>query len=97
MEQCSDTIFCGAKLRGATRSAGSGRMNTAEINDAGSSNIDTRLIHRLFAVPRLPSTQDAIIKNGRKQREKLGEMCLHYSAHFFCRFIPVHGGVCYYH
>jgi hypothetical protein len=42
MEQCSDTIFCGAKLRGATRSARSGRMNTAEINDAWSSNIDAR-------------------------------------------------------
>jgi hypothetical protein len=32
MEQCSDTIICGAKLRGATRSAGSRRMNTVEIN-----------------------------------------------------------------
>jgi hypothetical protein len=30
MEQCSDADFRGAKLRGATRSAGSGRMNTAE-------------------------------------------------------------------
>jgi hypothetical protein len=32
IEQCSDTKLRGAKLRGATRSAGSGRMNTAEIN-----------------------------------------------------------------
>jgi hypothetical protein len=31
-------------LRGATRSAGSGRMNTAEINDVWSSNIDARLL-----------------------------------------------------
>jgi hypothetical protein len=38
MEQCSDTIFCGAKLRGATRSVGSGRMNTAEINAAWMNN-----------------------------------------------------------
>jgi hypothetical protein len=35
MEQCSDTIICGAKLRGATRSAGSRRMNTAGQKRAG--------------------------------------------------------------
>ena len=38
MEQCSDTIICGAKLRGATRSAESRRMNTAEINAAWMNN-----------------------------------------------------------
>jgi hypothetical protein len=38
MEQCSDTKLRGAKLRGATRSAGSGRMNTAEINAAWMNN-----------------------------------------------------------
>jgi hypothetical protein len=44
MEQCSDTIICGAKLRGATRSAGNRRMNTTEINAAWNSNIDARLL-----------------------------------------------------
>ena len=33
-KQCSDTKIRGAKLRGATRSAGGRRMNTAEINAA---------------------------------------------------------------
>jgi hypothetical protein len=41
-KQCSDTNIRGAKLRGATRSAGSGRMNTAEINDAWCNNFDAR-------------------------------------------------------
>ena len=33
-KQCSDTKIRGAKLRGATRSAGGWRMNTAEISAA---------------------------------------------------------------
>jgi hypothetical protein len=40
MEQCSDTKIRGAKLRGATRSAGSRRVNTTEINVAWRSTID---------------------------------------------------------